>query len=80
MPAPHGSATLAGDRAVTYYVVTRPQRVGFIVMNANRCIATLIMLACLGPVFAATCGGHGTRESLFVSTGWLAEHLRAATL
>jgi len=49
-------------------------------MNANRCIATLIMLACLGPASAATCGGHGTRDSLFVSTGWLAQHLRDRNL
>ena len=25
---------------------------------------------------AATCGGHGTRETLFVSTKWLSDHLR----
>src|ERR1035441_1894956 len=29
---------------------------------------------------AATCGGHGTRESLFVSTLWLADHLKDANL
>jgi thiosulfate/3-mercaptopyruvate sulfurtransferase len=29
---------------------------------------------------AATCGGHGTRESLFVSTKWLADHLKDANL
>ena len=25
---------------------------------------------------AATCGGHGTRESLIVSTPWLADHIK----
>jgi len=25
--------------------------------------------------FAATCGGHGTRETTFVTTQWLADHL-----
>jgi thiosulfate/3-mercaptopyruvate sulfurtransferase len=29
---------------------------------------------------AATCGGHGTRESLFVSTKWLADHMNDANL
>ena len=29
---------------------------------------------------AATCGGHGTRESLFVSTKWLADHMKDANL
>ena len=29
---------------------------------------------------AATCGGHGTQESLFVSTGWLADHMKDANL
>jgi thiosulfate/3-mercaptopyruvate sulfurtransferase len=29
---------------------------------------------------AATCGGHGTRESLFVSTQWLADHAKDANL
>ena len=35
----------------------------------------LILLAFCCAV-AIACGGHGTRESLLVSTGWLAEHLR----
>ncbi len=29
---------------------------------------------------AATCGGHGTRQSLIVSTAWLGQHLRDANL
>ncbi|MEO8595583.1 MAG: sulfurtransferase [Candidatus Solibacter sp.] len=29
---------------------------------------------------AATCGGHGTRESLFVSTKWLSDHLKDPNL
>ena len=29
---------------------------------------------------AATCGGHGTQESLIVSTGWLANHMKDANL
>ena len=31
-------------------------------------------------VAAATCGGHGTQESLIVSTGWLANHMKDANL
>src|SRR6185369_3471510 len=30
--------------------------------------------------FAATCGGHGTQESLIVSTGWLASHMKDANV
>src|ERR1019366_5013061 len=33
-----------------------------------------------GAATAATCGGHGTRESLFVSTTWLADHIKDANL
>jgi thiosulfate/3-mercaptopyruvate sulfurtransferase len=33
-----------------------------------------------GAAAAATCGGHGTRETLFVSTKWLADHMRDANL
>ncbi|MBS1856428.1 MAG: sulfurtransferase [Acidobacteria bacterium] len=36
--------------------------------------ALCVMLPAAMP--AATCGGHGTRESMFVSTEWLAAHLR----
>src|SRR3954463_9525239 len=40
------------------------------------------IVAALLPVgaFAATCGGHGTRESLFVSTQWLSDHLKDKNL
>ncbi len=33
-----------------------------------------------GAAVAATCGGHGTRESLVVSTQWLADHFKDANL
>jgi thiosulfate/3-mercaptopyruvate sulfurtransferase len=33
-----------------------------------------------GAAAGATCGGHGTRESLLVSTGWLADHIKDANL
>ena len=33
-----------------------------------------------GTAAAATCGGHGTRDTLFVSTKWLADHMRDANL
>jgi len=33
-----------------------------------------------GTAAAATCGEHGTRESLFVSTSWLAGHINDANL
>ena len=39
-----------------------------------------IMLAIAGIAHAATCGGHGTRESLFVSTTVLADHLKYPNL
>jgi thiosulfate/3-mercaptopyruvate sulfurtransferase len=44
--------------------------------------AGLLALVVLGAgaAAAATCGGHGTRESLFVSTKWLADHLKDANL
>src|ERR1051326_4706128 len=32
------------------------------------------------PALALACGGHGTAETLFVSTGWLATHLKDANL
>ena len=42
---------------------------------------SIATLAALLPVSAfAACGEHGTRESLFVSTGWLADHLRDKNL
>ena len=39
-------------------------------------------LAALLPAaaFAATCGGHGTRETTFVTTQWLADHLKDQNL
>ena len=39
-----------------------------------------LMLAVAGIAEAATCGGHGTRESLVVSTKWLADHLKDANV
>ena len=45
-------------------------------------IGKVFALFLLGTVVAAaaTCGGHGTQESLIVSTGWLADHMKDANL
>jgi thiosulfate/3-mercaptopyruvate sulfurtransferase len=43
-------------------------------------LAFVVLGVAAGPAAAATCGGHGTRESLFVSTQWLADHLKDANL
>jgi len=41
----------------------------------------LVMLGVgAGAAADVTCGGHGTRESLFVSTQWLADHIKDANL
>jgi len=48
-------------------------------MKLMRSIGILAALLPLGAL-AATCGGHGTRESLFVSTQWLADHLKDKNL
>jgi thiosulfate/3-mercaptopyruvate sulfurtransferase len=41
----------------------------------------LVMLGVgAGAAAAATCGGHGTQQSLFVSTQWLADHIKDANL
>ena len=42
--------------------------------------AFALFLLCAGAAAAATCGGHGTRQSLIVSTGWLADHIKDANL
>ena len=42
-------------------------------------LALIVLGAGAGVAAAATCGGHGTRESLFVSTKWLADHQRTPT-
>jgi len=47
-------------------------------MNIRKAAALALFLA--GAAAAATCGGHGTRESLFVSTQWLADHIKDANL
>ena len=50
---------------------------------SKRVLVTLaLLLAAAGTdnAGAATCGGHGTRESLFVSTKWLAEHQKDGNL
>jgi thiosulfate/3-mercaptopyruvate sulfurtransferase len=39
-----------------------------------------LALAASGIAAAATCGGHGTRETLIVSTKWLADHGKDANL
>ena len=43
-------------------------------------LALVILGVGVGAAAAATCGGHGTRESLFVSTKWLADHMKDANL
>ncbi len=43
-------------------------------------LALLLAAVGTGIAGAATCGGHGTRESLFVSTKWLADHQKDANL
>ena len=43
-------------------------------------LALVVLGVAAAPAAAATCGGHGTRESLFVSTQWLADHLKDANL
>ena len=50
-------------------------------MKMNRAIGTALLatLAAL-PGFAAPCGGHGDRDSMLVSTVWLAEHLHDPNL
>jgi thiosulfate/3-mercaptopyruvate sulfurtransferase len=35
-----------------------------------------VVLLCAGGAVAATCGGHGTRETMVVSPKWLAGHLK----
>ena len=42
----------------------------------------ILAIAALLPTaaFAATCGGHGTRETTFVTTQWLADHLKDKNL
>ena len=42
--------------------------------------AGALALFLAGTAAAATCGGHGTRESLLVSTRWLADHINDANL
>jgi len=47
----------------------------------KRILAAAALAALLpASVLAATCGGHGTRETLFVSTQWLADHLNDKNL
>src|SRR5450759_5053538 len=47
-------------------------------MSIRKAGALALFLA--GAAAAATCGGHGTRESLLVSTKWLADHMKDANL
>jgi thiosulfate/3-mercaptopyruvate sulfurtransferase len=47
-------------------------------MNIRTAGALALWLA--GAAAAATCGGHGTPESLVVSTKWLADHVKDANL
>ena len=48
-------------------------------MNIRMAGALALWLAGAASASAA-CGGHGTRESLFVSTQWLADHMKDANL
>jgi thiosulfate/3-mercaptopyruvate sulfurtransferase len=43
-------------------------------------LTLLVLGAGAGAAGAATCGGHGTRETLFVSTKWLADHMHDVNL
>lgn len=43
-------------------------------------LACLVMAGAAAAAAAATCGGHGTRESMFVSPEWLAGHLKDSNL
>jgi thiosulfate/3-mercaptopyruvate sulfurtransferase len=47
-------------------------------MSIRKAGALALFLA--GAAAGATCGGHGTRESLIVSTQWLADHIKDANL
>ncbi len=49
-------------------------------MGIRRIGALALFVLGAGAAAAATCGGHGTRETLFVSTKWLADHMRDANL
>jgi thiosulfate/3-mercaptopyruvate sulfurtransferase len=50
-------------------------------MSIRKMGALALMLGvAAGAAGAATCGGHGTRESLFVSTKWLADHAKDSNL
>ena len=47
-------------------------------MALRRNMGVIAILACVlaaPPLRAAACGGHGDRDSLLVSTSWLAGHL-----
>jgi len=39
------------------------------------CAAAGLLIASCHPARAASCGGHGSRDTLLVSTSWLADHL-----
>ena len=49
-------------------------------MNIRTAGALALWLAAAAAAVAAACGGHGTRENLFVSTQWLADHIKDANL
>ena len=49
-------------------------------MSIHKLGALALVILGAGMAAAATCGGHGTRESLFVSTKWLADHIQDANL
>src|SRR5215467_11664421 len=46
-----------------------------------KAVCSIVVFAALLPAaIAATCGGHGTRETMFVSTQWLNDHLKDKNL
>jgi thiosulfate/3-mercaptopyruvate sulfurtransferase len=47
-------------------------------MGTRNALALFLLSA--GAAAAATCGGHGTQQSLIVSTNWLADHMKDANL
>src|SRR5262249_16701828 len=68
------------DCVLTRFIVSR-----YSDRDTSRCMRlfpSITLLALLLPAntLAATCGSHGTRESLFVSTQWLADHLKDKNL
>jgi len=52
----------------------------FLLRGALACAAACLLMAQPRSAAAASCGGHGDRDSLLVSTSWLADHLNDRNL